>query len=51
MTHPEPYSLFVRRLQEGGLSEEQVQVVLLAIGNICNRCWEDWSPCCCERDD
>jgi len=51
MPSPEKTSLFVKWLREDGLTEEQIDIVLGAMADICPDCWDCEAPCHCENDD
>ena len=46
--------LFIRKLREGGLNDEQIVVVLKSMNVVCNHCWDgplqgmSRCYCCCE---
>jgi hypothetical protein len=44
-------NLFVRKLRAGGLSDEQIVVVIEAMGSTCNGCWDDERGCQCRNDE
>jgi hypothetical protein len=35
----------------GGLTDDQIAVVIQAIGEICNHCWDDGAGCQCWNDE
>jgi hypothetical protein len=43
--------LFVKRLKANGLSDEQVEAVLICIQATCRHCWDDGPGCVCTWDD
>ena len=44
-------NLFVRKLRSGGLSDEQIAIVIKAIESTCRKCWDGESGCKCWKDE
>ena len=44
-------NLFVRKLRAGGLSDEQIVVVIEAMESTCNECWNSRRGCQCWNDE
>jgi hypothetical protein len=43
-------NLFVQKLRDGGLSDEHIAVVINAIKDTCNDCWDSEKGCQCWND-
>lgn len=43
--------LFVKTLRDGGLNNEQIAIVINAVDNTCQECWNRESGCACNDDD
>jgi len=44
-------TLFVKHLRNGGLSDEQIATVIIALDTICDACMDTYKPCNCYRDE
>ena len=44
-------NLFVRKLYAGGLSDEQIVIVIEAMESTCNECWDSGRGCQCWNDE
>ena len=49
--HSSHENLFVSKLRAGGLSDEQIAVVIEAMETTCNDCWDSESGCQCWNDE
>ncbi len=44
-------TLFVKKLRARGISDEDIQIVLLELGRICFHCFDNSPGCHCMKDD
>lgn len=44
-------TLFILNLRQGGLSSEHIAVVLTAMGEVCQRCWNAPTICHCSKKE
>lgn len=44
-------NLFFKKLREGGLSDDQMLVVVNALVSTCNSCWMKEPRCQCDNDE
>ncbi len=43
--------LFVKKLRDSGLNDEQIAIVLKTINDVCTVCWDCEESCQCWNDD
>jgi len=49
--HRGPDILLVRKMREGGLTDDQIVIALEAITSICWSCWDADAGCFCWNDE